>query len=138
MKSVVIVVLYIFPGFFRIWLYFQVLRLFDRFFITSAERLPILLSLQATFLCLVLVSKSWLDCLFGVELNGLRCLSSWHWRLPCALFVPAWLIVCVQSVDGVVPLLIAGAFLAAGALLISLLVLVAVDLHLLLSNQITT
>ena len=36
------------------------------------------------------------------------------------------------------PLLIAGAFLAAGALLVGLLVLVAADLHLLLSKQSTT
>ena len=140
-ESVVVVVLDVLPRFFGVRLDFQTLRLLGRFLVTPAEGLPVLLTLQAAFLGPVPAGKwlgCWLGCWLAVELDGLGRLPPRHWRLPRGFFVPGRLAVDVRGVDGVVPLLIAGAFLAAGALLVGLLVLVAADLHLLLSKQSTT
>lgn len=136
-ESVVVVVLDVLPRFFGVRLDFQTLRLLGRFLVTPAEGLPVLLTLQAAFLGPVPAGK-WLGCWLAVELDGLGRLPPRHWRLPRGFFVLGRLAVDVRGVDGVVPLLIAGAFLAAGALLVGLLVLVAADLHLLLSKQSTT
>lgn len=137
-ESVVIVVLYILSCLFRVRLHFQALRLLYGLLVASAESLPVLPSLQIAFPRLGLAGRDWLGYWFAVELNGFGGLPSWHGRLPVALFVPCWFAVGVNCVDGVVPLLVAGAFFAAGALLIGLLVLVAADLHLLLSRPSTT
>ena len=128
------VVLNVLLRLFRVGLHLQALRLFDGLLGAPAEGLSVLLALRVDFFGLGLAGREWFGCGSAVELDGFWGLPPWHRGLPAALLLPGWLAVGVEGGDGEVPLLVAGALPAAGALLVGLPVLVAAGLRLFLSR----